>query len=208
MSTMIEEEATLMVERISKMVKQNNGQITIHMNKVFGIHILNTLWTMMAGVRYSPEDKEVKNLQSLLNELFIRIDMMGTYFSHFPILRFIAPDFSGYNLYLKAHEPLWEFIQKEISLHKKSFDETSPRDLIDMYLIMLNSPDKPKSFSELQLLAVCLDLFMAGSETTSKSMGFGFLYLILNPSVQKKAQEEIDRVIGRDRAPTLDDRKE
>lgn len=51
-----------------------------------------------------------------------------------------------------------------------------------------------------------MDMFMAGSETTSKSLGFGFLYLLLNPEVQEKAQEEIDRVVGRDRLPTLNDR--
>lgn len=62
------------------------------------------------------------------------------------------------------------------------------------------------TFSESQLLAICMDMFMAGSETTSKSLGFGFLYLLLNPEVQKKAQEEIDRVVGRDRLPTLNDR--
>jgi len=61
-------------------------------------------------------------------------------------------------------------------------------------------------YSESQLLAICMDMFMAGSETTSKSLGFGFLYLLLNPEVQKKAQEEIDRVVGRDRLPTLNDR--
>lgn len=47
---------------------------------------------------------------------------------------------------------------------------------------------------------------MAGSETTSKSLGFGFLYMLLYPEVQRKAQEEIDRVVGRDRMPTLNDR--
>lgn len=47
---------------------------------------------------------------------------------------------------------------------------------------------------------------MAGSETTSKALGFGFLYLILFPQVQRKAQEEIDRVLGRDKFPTLADR--
>lgn len=61
-------------------------------------------------------------------------------------------------------------------------------------------------YTEDQLLAICLDMFMAGSETTSKSLGFCFLYLILYPDVQKKAQEEIDRVVGRDRLPSLQDR--
>lgn len=59
---------------------------------------------------------------------------------------------------------------------------------------------------EQQLLAICMDMFMAGSETTSKSLGFGFLYMLLNQDVIKKAQEEIDRVVGRDRLPTLNDR--
>lgn len=77
---------------------------------------------------------------------------------------------------------------------------------MDVYLQMLKSPERKDSFSEKQLLAICLDMFMAGSETTSNSLTFGFMYLILFPDVQKKAQEEIDRVIGRDRAPSLDDR--
>lgn len=50
-----------------------------------------------------------------------------------------------------------------------------------------------------------MDLFMAGSETTSKALSFGFLYLLLFPHVQRKAQEELDRVLG-DRFPTLADR--
>lgn len=62
-----------------------------------------------------------------------------------------------------------------------------------------------KSFSEKQLLAVCMDMFMAGSETTSNTLSFCFLYLILNSHVQKKAQAEIDAILG-DRPPSLDDR--
>lgn len=47
---------------------------------------------------------------------------------------------------------------------------------------------------------------MAGSETTSKALGFCFLYLVLYPHVQKKAHEEIDRVIGRNKLPTAEDK--
>lgn len=42
---------------------------------------------------------------------------------------------------------------------------------------------------------------------TVSSVGAFFLAMTLNPEVQAKAQEEIDRVVGRDRLPTLDDRR-
>ena len=79
---------------------------------------------------------------------------------------------------------------------------------MDVYLETLYSKEKKASFSESQLLAICMDMFMAGSETTSKSLGFGFLYMLLYPEVQRKAQEEIDRVVGHERMPTLNDRPE
>lgn len=206
MSAMIEDEAGFLVEHLKQKLVKNNGTLTTHFETFFSVHVLNTLWTMMAGIRYNADDKILKDLQSDLNKLFVEIDMIGTLFSHFPILRFVAPEFSGYNLYIKTHEPIWRFIRNEVKKHKETWDPNNPRDLIDTYLNIINSSDKPESFSELQLLALCLDFFMAGSETTSKSLGFGFLYLLLNPDVQKKAQEEIDRVVGRDRLPSLDDR--
>lgn len=176
------------------------------MKDVFGVSVLNTLWTMMANNRYNPEDKEMKTLQGLLSELFTHIDMVGASFSHFPFLRFIAPDSSGYNLFLNTHVKIWAFLREELDKHNSTYKSGSARDLMDVYIEMLRSEDKKPSFSESQLMAVCMDLFMAGSETTSKTLGFAFLYLILYPEVQKKAQEEIDMVIGRDRAPLLSDR--
>jgi cytochrome P450 len=37
-------------------------------------------------------------------------------------------------------------------------------------------------------------------------MSFLFLALLLSPRVQKRAQAELDLVVGRDRLPTFDDR--
>ena len=68
-----------------------------------------------------------------------------------------------------------------------------------------------------------LDLFSAGSDTvrisyypgrfllstimkTVSSMTSFFLVLALFPQVQRRAQAELDVVVGRDRLPTLDDR--
>lgn len=44
------------------------------------------------------------------------------------------------------------------------------------------------------------------STKTVSSMSSLFLALVLSPQVQKRAQEELDIVVGRDRLPTFDDR--
>jgi cytochrome P450 len=52
--------------------------------------------------------------------------------------------------------------------------------------------------------AVCGDLVEAGSDTTANELTAFVLAMILFPEVQKRAQEEIDRVCG-SRLPTIDD---
>ncbi|XP_012539456.1 probable cytochrome P450 303a1 isoform X2 [Monomorium pharaonis] len=186
-------------------ISQSAGMI-ISMHDAFGVTVLNTLWKMMAGKRYDTGDKELTHLQKILTKLLNEIDIIGAPFSHFPFLRFIAPEKSGYKAFVDTHRELWAFLQEELNNHKNTFLSNAPRDLMDVYLNVLNSKDCSDTFSESQLLAICVDLFIAGSETTSKALGFGFLNLILNPHVQRKAHEEIDRVIGRDRFPTLADK--
>nr|QTC11261.1 cytochrome P450 303A1 [Phenacoccus solenopsis] len=209
MSDLVQIEATSLVNMFEEKLKyesDKNGGAIVPMRDAFSVYVLNTLWSMLASIRYSPDDGELKSLQSLLTELFANIDMVGALFSQFPFLRYVAPEKSGYKQFVSIHQRVWAFLKAELDNHKDTFEYNSPRDLMDVYLQMLHSQDKTPSFSESQLLAICMDMFMAGSETTSKSLGFGFLYMLLYPEVQKKAQEEIDRVVGRDRMPTLNDR--
>ncbi|XP_078041055.1 putative cytochrome P450 303a1 [Augochlora pura] len=185
----------------------SNPGVVVPMHDAFGITVLNTLWRMMAGKRFNVDDEELTYLQRILTKLLTEIDMIGAPFGHFPILRFIAPEMSGYKPFLETHQQLWKFLKDELENHKNTFTSDSPRDLMDVYLTVLKSNKCSSTFSEAQLLAICVDLFMAGSETTSKALAFCFLYLVLLPEVQNKAHEEIDRVIGRKRPPTLEDRK-
>lgn len=47
---------------------------------------------------------------------------------------------------------------------------------------------------------------MAGSETTSNTLGFAILYMLEYPDVQKKVQMEMDDVVGRNRWPNMQDK--
>lgn len=185
----------------------DKGQGVIQMHNFFNTYILNTLWSMMAGIRYNPKEPQMQVLQDLLFDLFSAIDMVGTAFSHFPILSIIAPTMSGYRDFVKTHKRIWKFLREEIGRHEERFDpEKEDRDFMDVYVRILREHGEVNTYSKGQLVAMCMDMFMAGTETTSKSMSFGFSYLVREQEVQKKAQEEIDRVVGRDRMPCLDDR--
>lgn len=43
------------------------------------------------------------------------------------------------------------------------------------------------------------------SMKTVSAIGTFFLVMLLNPDVQKKAQDELDRVVGNDRLPAFED---
>lgn len=51
-----------------------------------------------------------------------------------------------------------------------------------------------------------VSMYLAGSDTTVSSLMTFFVIMALFPDVQKKAQEELDRVIGNDRLPLSSDK--
>ena len=92
-----------------------------------------------------------------------------------------------------------------VKQHKETFDEDNLRDFVDVYLKeMRNSPDI--SFTEEELLVVSMDMFTAGSETTSTTLAWAVNYMITHPEIQARVQAEIDTVLG-DRPPSLEDKE-
>ncbi|CAC5401019.1 CYP17A [Mytilus coruscus] len=51
------------------------------------------------------------------------------------------------------------------------------------------------------------DIFSAGIDTSRVTLGFAVRYMAGLPEIQSKVQEEIDRVVGKDRLPTVKDRE-
>ena len=59
---------------------------------------------------------------------------------------------------------------------------------------------------DLNLVGIINDLVSGGSETVTYTANFAIRYWVQYPDVQTKMYEEIDRVVGKDRWITLDDK--
>ncbi|KAI5359250.1 putative cytochrome P450 [Septoria linicola] len=51
-------------------------------------------------------------------------------------------------------------------------------------------------------------MYAGGADTTVSTLALFFMAMMLFPEIQSKAREEIDRVVGSDRLPSLDDREQ
>ncbi|KAE8611431.1 hypothetical protein XENTR_v10012448 [Xenopus tropicalis] len=99
-------------------------------------------------------------------------------------------------------------IEEEIiNEHKQTWDSGHTRDFIDAFMLEMEKAKgvKDSNFNDQNLLLTIAELFVAGTETTTTTLRWGLLFMLLYPDVQRKVREEIDRVIGRTRKPTMGD---
>ncbi|KAK2835780.1 hypothetical protein Q5P01_016264 [Channa striata] len=166
----------------------------------------NIICQLVMGKRFDYNDHNFKILLNYLSEIpRIEGSMWSTLYQSFPGVMKHMP--GPHNKMFDNFDTLTEFISKEVRRHKKDLDHSSPRDYIDAFLIELKKhKDSELGFTETNLALCSLDLFLAGTETTSTTLQWALVYLIVNPEVQAKVQAEIDRVIGQTRQPTMADR--
>ncbi|XP_002976098.2 flavonoid 3'-monooxygenase [Selaginella moellendorffii] len=82
-----------------------------------------------------------------------------------------------------------------IEERRKQLRRDKPRDFVDV-MVALNDQ---KSLSNDEIVAIIQDMLLAGTGTTRSTLEWGFSELVRHPEVQRRAQEELDRVVGRER---------
>uniref|UniRef100_A0A2K6TXW8 Cytochrome P450 n=1 Tax=Saimiri boliviensis boliviensis TaxID=39432 RepID=A0A2K6TXW8_SAIBB len=109
---------------------------------------------------------------------------------------------------LRSQKAFLAQLDELLSEHRMTWDPAQPpRDLTDAFLAeMEKAKGNPESsFNDENLRLVVADLFSAGMVTTSITLAWGLLLMILHPDVQRRVQQEIDDVIGRVRRPEMGD---
>ncbi|KAJ8388418.1 hypothetical protein AAFF_G00132940 [Aldrovandia affinis] len=169
--------------------------------------VSNIISCLVFGERFEYTDSNFQDLLRLLSEaLYLEGSIWVQMYNIFPWIMRRVP---GPHRKLFTHwEKIISFVRFKVKEHKDDWDPSAPRDYIDCFLSEMEKwkDDKDAGFDEENLCICTLDLFVAGTETTSTTLNWGLLYMINYPDFQEKVQAEIDHVIGQSRPPCMADR--
>ncbi|XP_070800392.1 cytochrome P450 2G1-like [Pituophis catenifer annectens] len=200
----IQEEAQFLLEEFQRTQKKPFNPIFL-----LSCAVSNVICSIIFGDRFDYKDKEFLALMKMMNDSFRQ--MSNSWAQFYDIYANLLKYFPGPHTKISdILEDMRLFIARRVKKNKETLDPNSPRDYIDCFLIQMEKEkDNPDSeFNQKNLEMTTLNLFFGGTETVSSTLRYGFLLLMKYPEVQAKMQEEIDRVIGQNRIPNIEDRSQ
>ncbi|XP_055587550.1 probable cytochrome P450 304a1 [Uranotaenia lowii] len=173
--------------------------------------LANVYFQVVCGERFLRKDMaDVFETGRWANVFQTKGDDFGTVLSYLPWLRKLFPEATNYRPLRESNDRMNDLLEKVLTRYLASYEEGHVRCFLDRYFCELKKTTpldgQNFSFQYDQLLLIMLDFFLPTISGTAEQISMLLQRLILNPSVTKKIQTEIDEVVGHGRLPNLDDR--
>lgn len=169
--------------------------------------VANIVCALCFGKRFDHSDKEFLSIIKINHDLVEAFSAFNPA-DFIPCLRYLPlPAAKAARAF---YEKLNNFVSQRVEEHYPNYDKNHLRDITDALISISNEErtnEKTASLSNKQIIITVNDVFGAGFGTLSSCFEWIFLYLINNPEIQTKIQEEIDEAIGV-KPPRFDDRKD
>ncbi|MEE6516414.1 hypothetical protein FKM82_025841 [Ascaphus truei] len=178
----IQEEAECLVTELRK-TKESAFDPSIYLSRAS----CNIICSITFGKRFEYNEEAMQTMIHMIHDSFQLISSTsGQMYDMFPGFMKYLP--GKHNKIFKHLQDLLSFIDKMVQINQKTLDPSSPRDYIDAFLIrMEKEKHNPNTEFNMNNLVCCaLQIFFAGTETTSTTLTYGFLLLLKYPEVQGK----------------------
>ncbi|KAK9726681.1 hypothetical protein RND81_05G230300 [Saponaria officinalis] len=122
----------------------------------------------------------------------------------YPWLGWMVNKVNGVNSRLeKCSREMDEFFDKLIEEHQNIYVDHET--LVDVLLRLQKDPNQTIALTNNQVKALLMDMFAAGTDTSSATLVWMMTELIKNPTIMKKAQDEVRRAVkGKQRVEESD----
>jgi len=197
-----------------KEIEASEGQ-HVDFSTVVPTYTSNIISKFIMNKRYPKGDKKLALIDRIITTTTKSKDYSNLLFMMFPWLdesdflcKLILTVTSTWQMLDESHETF----QREIDEHVENLDLNSEgEDLIDRFLIkqhqLKQKTGSASTFTNWQLLRNAFELFIAGYETTSTTLGWAFMFMSKFPEVQDNVYKEIIDEIGKERMPTMNDKR-
>ncbi|KAJ3613775.1 hypothetical protein NHX12_020021 [Muraenolepis orangiensis] len=171
----------------------------------FTVAAANVMCALCFGKRYRHDDLEFGSLLRKLHKFGETVGA-GSLVDVMPWLQsFPNPVRSVYENFKNINEEFFAYVKDKVTQHRETYRHGVTRDMSDA-IIRAIEHDADSGLSAEYAEATVTDLIGAGQDTVSTLMQWILLLLVTYPDVQAKLHDLVDRVVGRDRLPSLEDR--
>ena len=177
--------------------KSAGGSNPVEIGFDINVAVVNVIWSIITGERKSHDDPRIREFLVAVNK-GVELASTSGILLFMPFLAKILPErLFGIDQMRKWMKASYDYLQEVVDSHKKVEPSSEdPKDFIEAFLAEMAKDRAHSSFTEQQLLVLCSELFGAGGEPTSVTLKWAIRYLAMNPEIQRKAQQEIDDVVG------------
>ncbi|KZV53176.1 geraniol 8-hydroxylase-like [Dorcoceras hygrometricum] len=152
----------------------------------------NTIFSVDLADPFSDSGKEFKDLVCNIMVEAGKPNLVD----YFPFLEKIDPQ--GIRRRMTFHfEKVIELFSCLIAerLEKGESKDSETNDVIDV--LLATSKENPEEMDRTHIERLCLDMFVAGTDTTSNTLEWAMTEAIRNPEIMKKAKSELEEIVGK-----------
>ncbi|CAH8364309.1 unnamed protein product [Eruca vesicaria subsp. sativa] len=202
-------------ELYSKWEQKGDSQKGVLVDMKQELHDLTTNISLMmiAGKRYFGANLNCETEEAMRCKKLIRdfIDYMGTY-----LLSDLVPPLGWLEWRIKRDmkktaSEIDEVLEAWVDEHKKKRKDSGEgfeKTFLDLLIEIFEQKTPGLADAHTTTKAICLNLVLSGSETAIVVLVWAVSLLVNNPHVLRKAQEELNRITGKDRVVEETDLKD
>lgn len=161
---------------------------------------------MVFSTEYTPNDPEFLRLRRLVEALNMAL-LNGLPADAFPVLKHLP--LSSTRDFRKNADELINWAKQLCQRRQKEFNPSELNDILDFLIHEQRQAIKNgdgEMFQDVHLRQTLMDIFIAGTDTTTFTLYYLIIALSLYPEMQERCFAEIKSTVGQDRTPTLADR--
>uniref|UniRef100_A0A0K0EZ51 Cytochrome P450 18a1 (inferred by orthology to a D. melanogaster protein) n=1 Tax=Strongyloides venezuelensis TaxID=75913 RepID=A0A0K0EZ51_STRVS len=202
--TIMQDKIHLVVQDFYEYVDSLKDKDNVDIEKILQLSVGNVINLILFGFMYSHTDNDEyfelieahENLIKLAGSWEIKLLSLIPFIDKISFLRnFLCRRVMGFLNKVK------EMTNYQIEECKKSYNpDDEPPNFIHAVMKEIQSVDSKYSYlNSDHLVAIVFNFWLAGRETTATTLKWFVLFIMKHLDIQKKLQDEIDNVIGKDR---------